>query len=70
MAFLRLLALGWCCALIVVSLYPFVGWQAPVLPVFDYLTEPWPRYYRSSEMLLNLLFWLPAGFLLAISLTT
>lgn len=68
MAFLRLLALGWCCALIVVSLYPFVGWQAPVLPVFDYLTEPWPRYYRSSEMLLNLLFWLPAGFLLAISL--
>ncbi len=68
MAFLRLLALGWCLALIVVSLYPFVGWQAPVLPVFDYLTEPWPRYYRSSEMLLNLLFWLPAGFLLAISL--
>lgn len=46
-------------------LHPFSGWQPSGLPVFDFLWAPWPRYYRWLDIILNVLGFVPLGFMLA-----
>lgn len=54
------------CALLIAyaCLYPFAGWQASGLPLFDYLAAPWPKYLRSEDLVVNVLGYVPLGFLL------
>jgi VanZ family protein len=52
------LLIAWAC------LYPFSGWQASGLPVFDYLFAPWPRYIRAEDLVVNILGYVPLGFVL------
>jgi VanZ family protein len=54
------------CALLIgyACLHPLTGWQRTGLPLFDYLYAPWPRYYRTEDIVLNVLGYVPLGFLL------
>lgn len=45
-------------------LHPFSGWRAQGLPLFDFLLAPWPRYYRIEDIVLNVLGFIPLGFVL------
>ena len=52
-------------ALIVLgSLYPFSGWREPVQPWADWLLADWPRWFRLSEWLVNVLLYAIPAFLL------
>lgn len=54
-------------ALIVfLSLYPFSGWTDNGLPLFDFLFYPLPYYTRFFDDFVNLLFYVPYGFSLAL----
>jgi VanZ family protein len=45
------------------SLYPLEGWRDAGVSPFAYLTAPWPRYVTSTDVALNLLGYMPFGFL-------
>jgi VanZ family protein len=45
------------------SLYPWTGWRAHGLPPFAYLEAPWPRYITTFDVTVNVLAYLPLGFL-------
>ncbi len=62
------LTLVYTALVIYACLHPFSGWQASGLPMFDYLLAPWPRYYRSEDLVLNVAGYLPLGFLGAAAL--
>ena len=49
------------------SLSPFTGWRVPEDNVFHFLTV-WPRYITRFDVLINILAYLPLGFLTALSL--
>jgi len=61
----RYLALAYGLLVAYACLHPFAGWQPNGLPLFDFLSAPWPRYYRGLDIVLNVLGFLPLGFLLA-----
>lgn len=54
------------CALLIAyaCLYPFTGWEVSGLPLFDYLAAPWPKYLRDEDLVVNVLGYVPLGFLL------
>lgn len=56
---LYVLLVGYAC------LYPLDPWQASGLPPLDYLWEPWPKYFRTADLVLNVLGYVPFGFLFA-----
>ena len=45
-------------------LHPFTGWKTQGLPLFDFLLAPWPIYYRVEDIVLNVLGFIPLGFVL------
>ncbi len=45
-------------------LHPFTGWRDTGLPVFDYLRQPWPRYYTLTDLTVNVLGIVPFSFAL------
>jgi VanZ family protein len=47
------------------SLYPFTGWHGPLDSALDFLTAPWSRYITRSDVLTNILVYLPFGALVA-----
>ena len=61
------LGLGYTLLVVYASLYPFRSWRAPVDGPFSFVLAPWPRYYTFFELLLNVLAYLPLGFLLALT---
>jgi VanZ family protein len=61
----RYLALAYGVLIAYACLHPFSGWQPTGLPLFDYLSAPWPRYYKVLDIVLNVLGFLPFGFVLA-----
>lgn len=61
----RTLALAYGLLVAYACLNPFSGWRDPGLPVLDFLTAPWPRYYTGLDLSLNLLGFIPLGFVLA-----
>jgi len=46
------------------SLYPFTGWRLPDQPLFSFLTALPPAHVSKSDLLTNLLAYIPLGFLL------
>lgn len=46
-------------------LHPLSGWHVTGLPLFDYLFAPFPKYYRVEDLVLNVLGYVPLGFVLA-----
>ncbi len=45
-------------------LHPFTGWRDTGLPVFDFLFQPWPRYYGRVDLIVNVLGIVPFSFAL------
>jgi VanZ family protein len=50
------------------SLYPMEGWRDPGVSPFAYLTAPWPRHNTRFDMAVNVLGYIPYGFLAALAL--
>lgn len=49
-------------------LHPFSGWRDPGLPVFEFLTLPWPRYYTWVDLTANVIGIVPFSFALTAAL--
>lgn len=49
-------------------LHPFTGWRDTGLPVFDFLYQPWPRYYGRVDLIVNVLGIVPFSFALVAAL--
>lgn len=64
----RYLALAYSALIIYASLHPFSGWRDPGLPLFVFLDAAWPRYWTGFDLAINILVYLPLGFLLTLSL--
>ena len=47
------------------SLYPMEGWRDPGVSPFAYLTAPWPRHITRFDIAVNVLGYVPYGFLAA-----
>jgi VanZ family protein len=50
------------------SLYPMEGWRDPGVSPFAYLTAPWPRHITRFDIAVNVLGYVPYGFLAAAAL--
>lgn len=50
------------------SLYPLEGWRASGVSAFAYLTAPWPRHVTRFDIAVNVLGYVPIGFLAAAAL--
>ena len=64
----RYLALAYSALIIYASLHPFAGWRDPALPLLVFLDAAWPRYWTGFDLAINVLVYLPLGFLLTLSL--
>ncbi|HQZ03668.1 MAG TPA: VanZ family protein [Thauera sp.] len=64
----RNLAIAYAMLIAYACLHPLAGWHASGLPVFDYLLAPWPKYFIVEDFLINIVGYLPFGFLFAASL--
>lgn len=60
----RHLAIAYAALVVYACLHPFADWSERGLPIFDFLTAPWPRYYRATDLVLNVLGYVPLGFVL------
>lgn len=50
------------------SLYPFDGWRLPRVPLMQFMTLPWPRWWTSFDLISNLLGYMPLGALCFVAL--
>ncbi|NTV10778.1 MAG: VanZ family protein [Zoogloea sp.] len=60
----RHLAFAYGVLIVYACLHPFSGWRYSGIPLWDFLTAPWPRYYRGSDLVVNVLGFMPFGFVL------
>ena len=63
-----ILALAYLLIIIYASLQPFRGWRLPPDEILGFLTAPWPRYITLNDVLINLVAYVPFGFLVALGL--
>lgn len=61
----RHLAVAYGLLIVYACLHPLAGWRPTGLPVLDFLSAPWPKYYRGEDIALNVLGFVPFGFVLA-----
>lgn len=59
------LAISYALLITYACLHPLTGWTISGLPLFDYLSTPWPKYYRGEDVIVNVLGYVPLGFVLA-----
>jgi VanZ family protein len=57
------LTVGYTLLVAYASLYPFRTWRSPIDGAFSFLLAPWPRYYTFFDLLVNVLVYVPMGFL-------
>ncbi|HNI49923.1 VanZ family protein [Accumulibacter sp.] len=62
------LALAYVVVISYASLYPLSGWRHVGVPPLAFLSAPWPRYWTVFDLSVNVIAYLPLGFLLALSL--
>jgi len=60
------LAVTYLVLVIYTSLHPFSQWHAPAEEVRVFLTAPWPVYFTWTDLILNVLAYLPVGALLTL----
>jgi VanZ family protein len=63
-----LLLLVWTAAIVFLSLYPWGGWRSIPGEAWAFLHEPWPKYWTAYDITVNMLAYIPLGFLLVILL--
>ena len=59
----RNLALAYALLIAYACLHPLTGWRDSGLPLLDYLSAPWPKYFVAADFVFNVLGYLPLGFL-------
>ncbi len=64
----RYLCIAYTLLIAYASLHPFSGWRDPGLPLLTFLDAPWPRYWTVFDLVVNVLAYLPLGFLLTLAL--
>jgi VanZ family protein len=64
----RYLAFAYVALVVYASLYPLSGWRPGVAGPFAFLTAPLPRYLTLFDLAVNVLGYVPLGFLIAASL--
>lgn len=62
------LALAYTGLIVYASLHPFAGWRDLGLSPFAFLDAGWPRYWTAFDLTINVLAYLPLGFLLTLTL--
>ena len=62
------LALAYLLLIVYASLTPFTGWRDPVVEIWSFLFAPWSRHIRRFDVIINLLAYMPFGFLLVLAL--
>ncbi|MDA7418644.1 VanZ family protein [Xenophilus arseniciresistens] len=62
------LALSYAALIVYASLFPFTGWRDQGLAPWSYLSAPWPRYWSGFDLGINVVGYVPLGFLLAVGL--
>jgi VanZ family protein len=62
------LAVAYLLTVVYASGQPFRGWRIPPPDVIHFLTAPWPCYVTLDDVLLNIVAYVPVGFLLALAL--
>ncbi len=60
------LAVGYTLLVAYASLYPFGTWRGPLDGALSFVLAPWPRYYTFFDLLVNVLAYVPLGFLFAL----
>ena len=60
------LSVGYTLLIVYSSLYPFHGWSDPSEGAFSFILAPWPRYYTIIDLALNVIGYVPLGFLVAL----
>src|SRR5690606_33053314 len=58
------MAASYAAVVVYASLHPLAGWAPPTAPLLAFLGAPWPRYYTLFDVVVNVLAYLPLGFLL------
>ncbi len=53
--------------LVYASLYPFSDWRYQGIVPWGFLTSPWPKYWTGFDVAVNVLGYMPLGFLLVLS---
>jgi VanZ family protein len=61
------LALVYCGLVVYASLYPFAGWQSQGVMPWAFVIAPLPRYWSGFDVAINVLGYMPLGFLLAVA---
>jgi VanZ family protein len=61
------LAVGYTLLVAYASLYPFRTWPGPTDGALNFLFAPWPRYYTFFDLLVNVVAYVPLGFLFALA---
>ncbi|MEO8004382.1 MAG: VanZ family protein [Betaproteobacteria bacterium] len=61
------LAVAYLLLVVYASLYPFSGWRIPNADATRFLLSGWPAYVVASDVVLNVLAYVPLGLLLALS---
>lgn len=65
----RYLALAWLALVVYGSLHPFSGWRDSGVSPLAFLEGGWPRYWTVFDLVVNVLVYLPLGFLFTLALT-
>lgn len=63
-----ILAAAYLLLVVYASLQPFRDWRAPPAEVLNFLFAPWPRYVTLADVAINVLAYVPLGFLLSIAM--
>jgi len=50
------------------SLFPFSGWRDRGIPLWAYVTAPWPQYWSGFDVLINVAGYVPLGLLVFLAL--
>jgi len=61
------LALVYAGLIVYASLYPFADWRYQGIVPWAFLSAPWPKYWTGFDVAINVLGYVPLGFLLALS---
>ena len=61
------LAVAYLLLVVYASLYPFVGWRVPNADATRFLFTGWPSYVLASDVVVNVLAYIPLGLLLTLS---
>ena len=61
------LALAYAALIVYASLYPFADWRDQGIAPWAYLSAPWPKYWTGFDFAVNVVGYMPFGFLCALA---